>query len=154
MAITIGTNGYIDVATFKSNADLRGLDYSAYTDLQIEQAIVVSNLDYIEDNYKFKGCKVDDSQPMQLPTDVVAIADIEKGAYLAAAQQLEGKLYVDPSSTAKGAVKMERKKLSKLETEVEYQNGTTPSTTLNTSKIQKALSPYVVGGGAGWVNVL
>lgn len=154
MAITLGTNGYIDVATFKTSADLRGFDYSAYTDTQIEQAIVVSNLDYIEDNYTFKGSKVDEAQAMQLPTDEVAIADIEKGAYLAVKQQLEGKLYVDPAASAKGSIKMEREKLADLETETEYQNGTTPTTTFSTSQICKALQPYTISGGTGWVNVL
>lgn len=123
--------------------------------MQIEQAIVVSNLDYIEDNYKFKGCKLDESQPMQLPTDQVAIADIEKGAYLAAAQELEGKLYVDPAANAGGRVKMVREKFDVFEDETEYFNGSTPTKTLDTSRIRDALSEYLSqGDGVGWVNTL
>jgi hypothetical protein len=152
MAILLGENGYIDVATFKAEADLRGFDYSAYTDLQIEQAIVVSNLDYIDDNYTFKGKKLDDAQAMQLPTDEVAIADVKRGAYLAAKQQLDGKLYVDPAANGSGQVIMERDKLSKLETEKEYQPGTSATTTYNTSQIRKALKPYLAYQ-SGWLVV-
>jgi hypothetical protein len=63
----------------------------------------------------FSGVKLDTAQPMGLPTDVVAVADISKAVCQAVWQQLNGALFVDPAtSTASGEVLMERKKLVSL----------------------------------------
>lgn len=95
---TVGTNSYISLTDFKSWADLRAYDYSAYTDDQINAAAVVSAVDFIDPNYEFKGTKLDSAQPMDLPTDEVAIDDIQNGAAQATWQQLTGILFVKQSS--------------------------------------------------------
>ena len=145
--IDIGVNGYIDVAEFKLWADARGYDYSAKTDQQIEQAITIASVDYIDTRYVFNGVKLDHAQPMGLPTDVVAVADISKAVCQAVWQQLNGALFVDPAtSTASGEVLMERKKLDVLETEVQYAPGTRRTFALNNTLIDSLLRKFVVGG--------
>lgn len=146
---TVGTNSYISLADFKAWADLRAYDYSSYTDAQIEAATVVSAVDYIDPTYDFKGSKLDESQPMGLPTDEVAIADIENGAAQAVWQQLRGLLFIDESTQlAGGEIKKESKSIGSLDKSVEYVEGTAPTTTYNTSKIYDLLKPYLaVGSG-------
>ena len=146
--INIGVNGYIDVAEFKLWADARGYDYSAKTDEQIEQAITISGVDYIDSRYRFKGDPVELVQMMQLPTDEVSIADIALAANQAVWQQLNGALFADPAATtgATGDVTMERKKLDVLETEVQYAPGTRRTFALNNTLIDSLLRKFVVGG--------
>ena len=146
--IDIGVNGYIDVAEFKLWADARGYDYSAKTDEQIEQAITISGVDYIDSRYRFKGDPVELVQMMQLPTDEVSIADIALAANQAVWQQLNGALFADPAATtgATGDVTMERKKLDVLETEVQYAPGTRRTFALNNTLIDSLLRKFVVGG--------
>ena len=151
---TVGTNSYISLADFKAWADLRAYDYSSYTDAQIEAATVVSAVDYIDPTYKFKGVKLDDSQPMDLPTDEVAIADIENGAAQAAWQQLRGLLFVDDTTqSAGGEIKKEDKQIGTLQKSVEYIEGTAPTTTYNTAKIYDLLKPFLETGQSGF-NIL
>lgn len=145
--IVIGESGYVTVEDFKLWADARGYDYSTKADAQIEQAITVSGVDYIDTRYTFKGTRLDASQPMQLPTSEVAIADIEKAACQAVWQQLNGALFVDPTThTGSGDVLMERKKLDVLETEVQYAEGTKPRLAMNAALLDSMLRPFVVGG--------
>lgn len=146
MAIVLGENGYISLVDFKAWADARGYDYSAKTDVQIEQAITISGVDFIDTNYDFKGLSVDMTQAMQLPTDEVAIADIKQGAAQATWQQLNGLLFVAQSQTsASGEVKKVRKKLAELETETEYTERSDLSYTYDTTLIDRLLSRFVVG---------
>ena len=143
--IGIGVNGYIDVAEFKLWADARGYDYSAKTDQQIEQAITIASVDYIDTRYVFKGVKLDAAQAMQLPTDEVAIADIALAANQAVWQQLSGALFADPiaSTGAAGDVTMERKKLDALETEIQYSHGSQRRFALNNALIDSLLRNFV-----------
>lgn len=153
MALTLGTNAYIDLATFKSWCDLRGYDYgtpAGYQDSNIEAAIVRSSVDYIDISYDFKGLPESDTQSMQLPTNEVAIADIENGAAQAAWQELNGLLFVAQSTdSASGEVKRTMDKLDVLETEVEYVEGSAKTYTYSTTKISRFLAPFVVGGSGG-----
>lgn len=147
--ITLGTNGYIELSDFKAWADARAYDYSGYTDTQIEAAITVSGVDFIDTTYRFKGSPVSDSQPMQLPTDQVAIVDIKNGAAQAAWQQLQGLLLVaQTAASANGQVIRQMDKLDVLETETEYAEGTQRTTTYNTTLLSRMLAPYTVAGGA------
>jgi hypothetical protein len=148
---TVGVNSYISLADFKAWADLRAYDYSSYTDAQIEAATVVSAVDFIDPNYTFKGTKVSDTQPMDLPTSEVAIADILNGAAQAAWQQLQGLLFVKQSSSSNaGQIKKTSKKLGSLETSVEYVDGTTQSvgTYFDTTVIDNFLRPYLDSASA------
>ena len=147
MAIIVGENSYLTLQEFKGWADLRLNDYSSFTDAQIEAALVKSSLDYIDPNYTFKGAKVDDSQPMSLPTDEVEISDILNGAAQAAWQDLNGELFISPTTNSSGQLKMSREKLDVLETEVEYAENTAYSYTHDTTQIRKLLNPYLAGGG-------
>ena len=147
MAIILGTNGYISVADFKSWADMRGNDYSAYSDAQIEQAITVSGVDYLDTQYVFKGTALVEGQPMQLPTDLVAIVDISKAAAQAAWQQLTSALFVGVTANSSGIVKMQRDKLDALETETEYTEGTAATFTHDTRLISALLKNFVVNVG-------
>ena len=70
--IDIGVNGYIDVAEFKLWADARGYDYSAKTDQQIEQAITIASVDYIDTRYVFNGDGVNAAPSVAIGKDVAA----------------------------------------------------------------------------------
>ena len=150
MAVTVGTNSYLTIAEFKVQADALARDYSDYTDAQIEAALIESSLFYIDPTYRFKGNKIDESQAMDLPTTLVSIADISKGAFQAAWQALTGYLFVDQSVNANGEVIKERSRLATLEDEVEYRAGTRPTTTYDTSRITMLLKPYLAYQGAGF----
>ena len=149
MSIIVGTNSYLTLDEFKAWADLWGKDYSGFTDAQINPALVVSSLGYIDVNYKFKGVRVDSAQPMDLPTDEVTIANVANGAAQAAWQELNGELLVSPSANGSGQVIKQRDKLDVLETETEYAEGSAPSYTFDTTQIDRLLSPYTVGNVGG-----
>ena len=157
MAIILGENAYIDLATWKAWADQRNYDYSAYTDEDIEGAIVVSSTDYVDINYVFKGTSLDVDQLMQLPTDLVAIEDIERGAAQAAWQQVRGYLLIDQSSVSQsGSVTMTKDKLDVLEEERQYAENTERTYTMPTGTIDRLLARYTVSGGSaisGMMNV-
>lgn len=144
MAIVLGDNGYISVAGFKAWADARAYDYSSYTDPQIEAAITISGVDFIDANYTFKGVKQDETQAMQLPTDEVEIADIENGAAQAVWSQLQGQIFVNAADIQQsGAVKRQRDKVGSLETETEYADGGSYTYTYPTARIDNLLRPYL-----------
>ena len=143
MSVTVGTNSYLTVAEFKAQADSLARDYSGYADAQIEAALIESSLYYIDVTYTFKGTKVSDTQPMSLPTDEVAIADISKGAFQAAWQSLTGTLFINPSEAGKSNVIKERKKLGTLETETVYSEGSTTGYIYDTTRIELLLKPYL-----------
>lgn len=149
MAVTVGTNSYLTLSEFKAWADLRGKDYSSFTDDQMNAALVVSSLDYIDPNYKFKGINIEDVQAMNLPTDEVAISDIANGASQAAWQALNDELLISPSANTLGQVTKQRDKLDVLETETEYQEGTAAFYTHDTTQIDRLLDPYTVGNVGG-----
>lgn len=150
MAVTVGTNSYLTIAEFKVQADALARDYSDYTDAQIEAALIESSLFYIDPTYRFRGNKIDESQAMNLPTTLVSISDISKGAFQAAWQALTGYLFVDQSVNANGEVIKERSRLATLEDEVEYRAGTRPTTTYNTSRITMLLKTCLAYQGAGF----
>lgn len=148
MAIVVGENGYISLVDFKAWADARGYDYSAKADTQIEQAITVSGVDYIDTEYTFKGLPLDMTQAMQLPTDLVTIENIRLGAAQAAWQQLNGLLFVvQTQASASGEVKKIRKKLAGLETETEYTERSDLEYTYDTSLIDRLLNKYLAVSG-------
>lgn len=151
MTVIVGTNSYLTLAEFKSQADDLGRDYSSYTDAQIEAALIESSLFYIDPVYKFKGSKLDSAQEMDLPTTEVAISDIAKGAFQAAWQAVTGTLFVIQSPEFNGEVIKERKKLATLEKEVEYRAGSTPTVFYDTSRIGMLLRPYLVQQSGGFM---
>ncbi len=144
MAVTVGTDSYLTLAEFKAQADALARDYSSYTDAQIEAALIESSLFYIDVTFGFKGTKLNGTQPMALPTTEVAISDIAKGAFQAAWQALTGYLFVDQAVNANGKVIKERKKLATLEKETEYKEGSIPTVTYDTGRIEASLRPYLV----------
>ena len=151
MAVTVGTDSYLTLAEFKTQADSLARDYSGFTDEQIEAALIESSLFYIDPTYSFKGDKVDKVQAMGLPTNKVSISDISKGAFQAAWQALNSELFVNPAATANGEVTRERKKLATLEKEVEYREGSTPTYIYDTTRIRLLLKPYIISQGAGFM---
>ena len=149
MAITVGTNTYLSLADFKAWADLRLKDYSAFSDAQIEAALVVGSVDFIDANYNFKGEQVDEAQPMKLPTDLVAIADISNGSAQAAWQALNSELFISPTANSDGKVIKQRDKLDVLETETEYSEKSAAYYKHDTTQIDRLLKPYTVGSIGG-----
>lgn len=153
MALTLGTNAYITLADFKTWAGERGYDLVNYLDSEIEAAITISSVDFIDARRTFKGEALADPQDMQLPTDEVAIADIEKAAAYAAWAQLNGKLFVDFSAvTSSGQVESESKSVGSLSKQVTYRDGTQLRDVYPTRQIDALLRPYVIYGGLGTVN--
>jgi len=154
MALTLGTNCYIELDAFKAWCDLRNYNYADYDDAVIESAIVIASIDYLDVEYTFIGTAVSTTQQMQLPTDLVTIASIENAAAQAAWQQLNNLLFVDQAQKSiNGQVKMVRKKLDTLETETEYEENTQLNSKHDTSKISASLRKYTVGN-SGFLRVL
>lgn len=145
MALTLGTNTYIELASFKSWCDTFGKDYTSFSDQTIEAMCAETSVYYIDTNYTFKGSKIDDDQSMQLPTDEVSIADIENATALAVWYNLNGWLLVDPSTrSANGQVTLERKKLDVMEKETEYAERSQSSYRFNTQAVDNAFKPFAV----------
>ncbi|QDP59315.1 MAG: hypothetical protein Tp136SUR676911_54 [Prokaryotic dsDNA virus sp.] len=151
MALTLGENAYITLAGFKAWADARGYDYGT-DDAAIEAAIVIASVDFMNAQYTFKGEPLDDTQVMQLPTDCVAISDVENAAAQAAWLQFNGRLFVDPASIGqKGAVTSETKQVGSLSTSTSYAEGYQYTTTYPTTSVDRLLRAFTVGGGLGSV---
>lgn len=147
MALILGTNTYISLDAFKAWCSLRYYDYTQFTDQKISGVIVQTCLDFIETQYDFLGDKLDESQPMQLPSDELGISEIENPVALAVWYNLNGWLLVDPSTVnAGGQIIMERKKLDTMEKEVEYAEGKNSTYTLNIQAVNNAFAPFVEGG--------
>ena len=156
MVNKIAKNNNISINTSGLDACPSYTIKSSVTDSPDNVYLDISDLvkDFIDVNYTFNGEPLSDTQPMQLPTDEVTITDIEKGAAQAAWQQLTGVLFVDQSTqSVNGQIKMQRDKLDKLETEVEYTEGTQSTYTLSTQTIDRLLKPYIVGQ-SGYARVL
>jgi hypothetical protein len=147
MALTLGTNAYIELATFKAWALERNIELYDYLDSEIEAAIVASS-DYLDAYYKFKGDAVDADQAMQLPTGDVAIADIAKPACEAAWLQLRSLLSVDSSTLdTKGVIESESKSLDGVGSKsTTYAKGTAQNYKRNTPLLDRMLSKFTGGG--------
>ena len=139
---------YTTLAQYKTWADARGYTYPV--DAEIDAAIVIAT-DFIDSRYTFKGDALSDSQELQLPTDEVAIADIEKAANQATYLQLLGRLTVDPSTLTTSQVVGESKQVGSLSKSTSYAERATYTTTYPTTSVDKLLRPFVVGGGLGSV---
>lgn len=147
--ITLGTNGYITVDSFKQWANTRLYDYTSYNDLEVEAAIVIASTEFIDTTYQFKGEKLDKEQAMLLPTDEVAIADIENATAQAVWQQLRGLLFTPEQTTNEGEVLRKREKVGPIEEETEYREGSVRGYTYSTTKIDRLIAPYVIGNAGG-----
>lgn len=147
--IEVGTNAYITEADYLDYANLRGLTVNSAT----LEADVVLSADFIDAHYNFKGSPVSDTQEMKLPTNEVTIAAIKKAALKAAEMQQAGLLSVDLAGLSSGVVKRIMTKVDVLEKEVEYQDGTQPTSKPRTPELDRLLRPFTVGGGAGLVRV-
>ena len=150
MAITLGVNAYITNQDFQDWASERGYNFYPYI-ANIDSAIVVASVDYIDTTYSFKGSKVDASQKMKLPTDEVAIADIRNAAGQAVWQQLQGLLFVAQSADgAKGQITSEMSKLGDLEESFDYAEGSQRTFTHSTRLIDNFIAPYTAQGAGSF----
>ena len=151
MALTLGTNAYIELDAFKEWCDMRNYDHTIYSNTDIKGAIVVSSLDFIDPRYAFKGTRIDLDQPMDLPTDLVTIADIKSGVAQSVWQQLQGQLFVDLSSIdVKGSVVSESKKLDVMEKETVYSEGSRKTKFVDISRIDDFFRDFTVGNTGGF----
>lgn len=150
MALILGTNAYTTVSNFKAWCTLRGYELFDFTDSEIESAIVIASLDFLDTQYTFKGTKLDSSQVMQLPTNEVTISDIETPVCQAVWQHLNGLLFVDQSvEQSSGTVKKVREKVGQIESEVEYQDGSNRGFTHNLTLLNSMLKPFVIYSAGG-----
>ena len=141
---TVGTNSYISLADFQAWAALFGNDISSYSDDQIEAATVRTALNYIDPEYTFKGTKVDDAQAMELPTNEVAIEDINNAAAQTVWQELSGFLFVAmDSQSANGDVESESSSIGSLKESISYSEGTANTTTYSTTVIDSLMRPFL-----------
>ena len=141
---TVGENSYISLVDFQAWALLFGHDTSEYSDAQIEGATVRTALNFIDPTYTFKGTKIDDAQPMDLPTNLVAIIDINNAAAQCVWQELKGFLFVAmDSQSANGDVASESKAVGSLNKATSYVEGTANSTTYSTTIIDKLFRPFL-----------
>lgn len=146
MAITVGTNAYVTYAEYLAWAALRGYTVTA-TQAEVEAAIVIASLDYIDAQHNFKGELEDEDQAMKLPTDEVSIANIKPAANAATKMQLEGLLMVDTSTiSTSGAVESESKSVGSLSKSVSYKSGSAQTYKRIAPLVDSLLRPYLLGG--------
>ena len=137
---------YITAAQYKAWADARGFTYPV--DAEVNAAIMLAT-DFIEANYTFKGEALQSTQ--QVPTDKVALTDVERAAYQATYLQLLGRLTVDPASLTTAAVTAESRAVGSLSTSTSYAERQMYTTTYPTTSIDRLLRGWVVSGGLGKV---
>lgn len=143
MAITVGVNAYVTYAEYVAWATLRGYTVTA-TQPEVEAAIVIASLDYIDAGHSFLGDPVSDSQAMKLPTDQVTIAQIKPAANAATDMQLKGLLMVDPSATStNGVIESESKSVGPLSKSVTYKSGTSQTYKRIVPLVDALLRPYL-----------
>lgn len=147
-------SAYATLEQFESWASARLIEYFEYNSLQIEAALLVVSEDFIDVNYKFKGSKLDDNQAMQLPTDQVVTSDITNAVCQAAWMQLQGVLFVSDASLSEREVTSGSSKLGDLSKSVTYREGSKRTYTESTTKIDRLLAPFVIGGAGGIGGVL
>lgn len=109
MAVTVGTNSYIDEAELIAYASLRGVSVDNAT------PILIKAMDYLE-SQSFKGAKTDSAQPLQWPRTGVYIDGVlidsetvpqqTKDAQAVIAMSIEAGY--DPLATYGPAVKSEK----------------------------------------------
>jgi hypothetical protein len=151
MALILGTNAYIELASFKSWAALRNFDLASYSDPVIEAAIVIATLDFIEPNYKFLGEPLESDQPLKLPTDNVTISDIENPTAYTVLQYLEGNLFVDLTGVTNAELLEQTDKLGELSTTTKFREGSTRSYKKSTEKIDRLFNKFTSLSGFGLV---
>lgn len=135
-------NSYADLADFKQWAIDRSIDSAAFTDPQIEGALVVAT-EWLDVRYTFKGLLLNADQALSLPTDTVGInRSVVAATCHIAHYHLSGLL--TPSATTVG-IKSVRKKLDTLETETVYQDGATQKQSY--SIIDGLLKKYTLSSG-------
>ncbi len=151
MAIVLGGNAYTTLVAFKAWAALRDFDLSAYADLKIEAAIVVSSLDYIEPNYVFIGTKSTTTQLMSLPTTLVTIPDIENPVCYVVYQYLQGNLFIDAADITNAEIVSVSSKLGPLTKSTEFRAGSRATYVKPTQKIDRLFNKFVTSSGFGLV---
>jgi hypothetical protein len=145
MAITVGVNAYVTYAEYLAWAALRGYTVTA-TQPQVEAAIVIASLDYIDAGHSFLGDPVSDSQSMKLPTDQVTIAQIKPAANAATDMQIKGLLMVDTSTTStSGTVESESKSVGPLSKSVTYKSGSAQTYKRIAPLVDSLLRPFLSG---------
>ena len=135
-------SAYITEAEYTTYANERGITVNLAT---IDADLILS-ADFIDTFYTFKGQPLDVAQEMQLPTDQVTVAAIKKGALKACEMQQAGLLSVNLAALSSGVVKRIMTKVDVLEKEIEYQDGTQPTSKPRTPELDRLLRPFVVGG--------
>lgn len=142
----VGANGFVSLTELGFYADERNIDLSAFTDAQMNGAIVVSSKDYIDTSFNFKGDKLNEDQGMQIPTDEVELnADIKQAACMGAILHLNGRLFVNPTDISQGGqITMESKSLvTGMDKETQYAEGYQYTTKYPTVQIDRLLSKYI-----------
>ncbi len=140
--ITTGDNAYITESQYKSYAAMRGIDVK----LETIEADIVLSADFINTHYTLKD-------GYSLPTtDTEKVSELLKSALKACEMQQKGLLTVDLDAISAGIVKRTMTKVDVREKEIEYQDGTQPTSKPRTPELDRLLRPFVVGG-AGLVRV-
>jgi hypothetical protein len=135
-------SAYINEAEYTAYAAERGI----VVNLETLCADRILSADFIDAFYQFKGVPLDPLQEMQLPTDQVTVAAIKKAALKACEMQQAGLLAVNLAALSSGVVKRTMTKVDVLEKEIEYQEGTQPTSKPRTPELDRLLRPFVVGG--------
>ena len=135
-------SAYITEAEYLAYANARGL----VVNLTTLDADRILSADFIDTFYTFKGTPLDAAQEMQLPTDLVSVEAIRKGALKACEMQQGGLLTVNLAALSAGVVKRIMSKVDVIEEEIEYQDGSQPTSKPRTPELDRLLRPFTVGG--------
>lgn len=133
---------YITQAQYEAYANERGITVNFAT---IEADLILS-ADFIDTYYTFKGSPLQ-AYP-QLPTDEVAIADIERGALKAVELQQAGRLALDAAALTGGMITSETKSLDGVGSKsVSYVAGSQVTYKARTPELDNLLRPFLAFSG-------
>lgn len=130
-------NAYVTVAFFKAYHTDRGGSYSAYSDTQIEQAVVRAT-DYLDNRFTFDGTRKAVDQTTEFPKEDGDLQDkdgndvdgvplvIQRATAEYALRALSLDLLPDQTGTEAGRIASKSSTVGPISTSVSYVNGAIP----------------------------
>ena len=135
---------YVTASQYEAYAEARGIA----VDLVTLDADIVKSADFIDTYYTFKGTP-EQANP-QLPTDLVTIADIERGELKAVELQQAGRLTLNTGVMTGGMVESESSSLDGVGSEsFTYVAGSQPTYKPRVPELDLLLRPWLVNAGGG-----
>ncbi len=150
------SNAYVSVAAFREYHTDRGVDLSAYTDAQLQVAIIKAT-DFLEDRYRYIGQIRLSTQALEWPRinafyrdgRVASLVPVEitRATLILGQIALTEDLFILPTVSTNGQlVKRERVRVDVIEEAIEYQEGGIVQTQREFPQVESLLQGLIVSG--------